>query len=122
MRVRAWFAFALVGAAVLAALPACGGGSSSGAGSGPPLHPTPPPSNLPTHVVVVVQENRTVDNLFHTLPGVDTVSYGMNSKHRRVALEPMPLRSVYDPTHTHQSFTTEYNGGAMNGFDREPIQ
>ena len=77
MRVRAWFAFALAGAGVLAVLPACGGGGSSGAGGGPPLHPTPPPSNLPAHVVVVVQENRTVDNLFHTLPGVDTVALGV---------------------------------------------
>jgi phospholipase C len=122
MRLRAWFAFALAGAGMLAFLPACGGGSSSGAGGGPPLTPTPPPSNLPTHVVVVVQENRTVDNLFHTLPGVDTVAYGMNSKHQRVPLEPMPLRSTYDPAHTHLSFTVEYNGGAMNGFDRERFQ
>jgi len=122
MRVRAWFAFVLSAAPMLATLAACGGGSSSGGGVAPPAHPTQPPSNLPTHVVVVVQENRTVDNLFHTLPGVDTVAYGMNSKNKRVPLKPIPLVTTYDPTHTDLSFTTEYNNGAMNGFDREPIQ
>ncbi len=122
MRARAWFGFAFVGAVVVAGLTACGGGSSAGSG-GPPVGPTtPPPSNLPSHVVVVIQENRSVDNLFHTLPGVDTVDYGMNSKGRRVPLEPTTLRSIYDPTHTHLSFATEYNDGAMNGFDRERIQ
>lgn len=30
------------------------------------------------HVIVVVQENRTVDNLFQGFPGADTVSFGVS--------------------------------------------
>ena len=62
---------------VLAALAAfvlagCGGASSSSPGSGP-LPPLPPAKKGKyfTHVVIVVQENRTFDNLFSTFPGAD---------------------------------------------------
>jgi len=30
------------------------------------------------HVVIIMQENRTVDNLFNGFPGADTVQIGMN--------------------------------------------
>ena len=32
-----------------------------------------------THVVIIIQENRTVDNLFNSLPGADTAQTGLNS-------------------------------------------
>src|SRR5579872_7019943 len=47
--------------------------------------PTPLPTATPTpiskiqHVVIIVQENRSTDNLFHGLPGADTASSGLNS-------------------------------------------
>ncbi len=121
MRCGARFALAPFGAGLLAVLTACGGGGSGGGGQPPGGVPTPLGQHVPTNVIVVVQENRTVDNLFHTLPGVDTVDAGMNSQNRPVPLKPMPLRSYFDPTHTHLSFTVEYNGGLMNGFDNEKI-
>ena len=43
----------------------------------------PRPSGLPSniqHVVIIVQENRSVDNLFHGLPGADTANYGYISR------------------------------------------
>jgi phospholipase C len=64
-------------------------------------------------------ENRTVDNLFHTLPGVDTQDYGLDSNGNQIPLQPMPLAAPYDPGHSHYSFVTEFNNGAINGFDRE---
>jgi phospholipase C len=115
---------ALWGAALMLALvPAagCGGGGGSSGGVGPAPVPTPTasPAKHQRHVVVIVQENRTVDNLFHVLPGVDTQAYGLNSKGQHVALLPVPLQVQYDPDHTHFGFATEYNNGAMNGFDLE---
>jgi phospholipase C len=111
--IAAPFSF-LVAAALFAG---CGGGGSSGPGTSPPT--PPPPANPIQHVVVVVMENRTVDNLFHTLPGVDTVDFGLNSAGEKVTLEAMPLASSYDPDHSHAaSFVTEYNAGSLNGFDK----
>ncbi len=39
-----------------------------------------------THIVYIVQENRSFDNLFRGYPGADTVSSGQNSKVRRSRL------------------------------------
>ena len=43
------------------------------------------------HVIIVVQENRTVDNLFQGLPGANTQSWGLNSQNQEVALQPCSL-------------------------------
>ena len=70
------------------------------------------------HVVIIIQENRTVDNLFNGFPGADTAQFGTNSKGQQIQLLPEPLTAPYDITHSHSSFLTEYNHGSMNGFDR----
>ncbi|MBV8688920.1 MAG: hypothetical protein JOZ59_02330, partial [Candidatus Eremiobacteraeota bacterium] len=80
----------------------------------------PPPSNKIAHVVIIFQENRTPDNLFHGLPGADIANSGLNSQNQVVPLVPVHLSgqlSPYDVDHSHLAFTTEFNGGAMNGFD-----
>ena len=70
------------------------------------------------HVVVVVQENRTVDNLFNGFPGADTVATGMRFG-KPVALQPIALEPSIDPDHSHQGFATDYDNGKMDGFDHE---
>jgi len=70
------------------------------------------------HVVIIYQENRTVDNLFNELPGADTVRSGLNSSGHRVPLRPISLTAPYDLGHLHRSFTIEYNNGHWNGFDK----
>ncbi|MFZ0031119.1 MAG: alkaline phosphatase family protein [Candidatus Cybelea sp.] len=69
------------------------------------------------HVVIIIQENRSVDNLFQFLPGANTQSYGLNSQGQDVPLQPADLAAPYTSGHVHTSFLTEYNNGAMNGFD-----
>jgi phospholipase C len=105
--------FLILAAAALFA--GCGGGGSSG-----PIGPAPTasPGNPIKHVIVVVMENRSVDNLFHTLPGVDTVSTDpVTGK----PLQAMPLAAPYDPDHSHYfGFVGEFNNGAMDGFATEP--
>jgi phospholipase C len=72
------------------------------------------------HIIVIVQENRTVDDLFQFLPGARTQSWGYNSKHQQVALQSALLTAPYDIRHNHRkSWETEYNGGAMDGFDKD---
>ncbi|HTA39415.1 MAG TPA: alkaline phosphatase family protein, partial [Candidatus Acidoferrales bacterium] len=71
------------------------------------------------HVIVIIQENRTMDNMFNGFPNADTVTSGKNSRNKKVALQPQGLEWEYDPDHSHKSLVREYNGGAMNGFDRD---
>lgn len=76
------------------------------------------------HVVVVVQENRTPDNLFHDpvliARGADVASSGMNSAGTRVPLEPSPLGIKYDLSHAHSAFVNMYDEGKMDRADRIP--
>jgi phospholipase C len=74
------------------------------------------------HIVIIVQENRTVDNLFNGFPGADTVRSGLDSNGNVVTLQPRGLAAAYDPYHGHSYFLTEYHKGLMNGFDREAVR
>ena len=40
------------------------------------------------HVIIVVQENRSFDDLFQGYPGADTVASGKNSMGKTIALQP----------------------------------
>lgn len=74
------------------------------------------------HVIIIVQENRTPDNLFQGLPGADIADSGYNSKGVKIALMPRPLDNRYDLDHSHTAFLTEYNSGKMNGWDNVKIR
>jgi phospholipase C len=69
------------------------------------------------HVVIIVQENRSVDDLFQFLRGANTQSYGLNSQNQTVALHREDLAAPYSMGHAHVSWLAEYAHGAMNGFD-----
>jgi len=69
------------------------------------------------HVIIIFQENRTPDNLFHGLPGADIANVGLNSHGAIVKLQPVSMTAPYDLDHSHPGFKTEFNGGKMNGFD-----
>ncbi|HEY1428851.1 MAG TPA: alkaline phosphatase family protein, partial [Candidatus Tumulicola sp.] len=79
------------------------------------------------HVVIVVQENRTVDNLFQGYPGANTVSQGKDSSGQTIKLQPVSLKSVYIIDHSAQAMFTACDGtGKLPGtkcrndaFDKE---
>ncbi|HEY2553887.1 MAG TPA: hypothetical protein VGI15_01450, partial [Candidatus Cybelea sp.] len=52
------------------------------------------------HIVYIVQENRSFDDLFQGYPGADTVSSGKNSKGETIKLQPVPLSHQYDIDHS----------------------
>ena len=95
-------------------LNSCGG---SMAGKQPPL-----PGKI-KHVVIIFQENRTPDNLFHDPVligrGADIASSGQISNGQIVPLTPVSLGTVYDFGHAHESFLRGWNNGQMNGFDKD---
>ncbi len=70
------------------------------------------------HVIIMLQENRSTDNLFHGLPNADTANSGKNSKGKIIPLTSIPLVSNYDLGHGNPAFRAEYDGGKMDGADR----
>jgi len=69
------------------------------------------------HIIIIVQENRTPDNLFQGLPGADIASSGKNKQGQIVPLHAVPLEAPYDIGHSHVSFLKEWDGGKMDGFN-----
>jgi phospholipase C len=77
------------------------------------------------HVVIIFQENRTPDNLFHDpvliARGADIASSGLNSIGQRIPLIPIDLGTTgnkpqnYDLNHAHAAFVSMYDGGKMDG-------
>src|SRR5579863_7991452 len=55
-----------------------------------------------THIVYIVQENRSFNNLFYGYPGAYTVTEGKNSKGQTITLQPSKLGAFYDIDHSVQ--------------------
>jgi phospholipase C len=79
------------------------------------------------HVVIIFQENRSTDNLFHDpvliARGADIASSATNSLGQTVPLTPINLGtqgsdpSSYDLAHFHGAFVAMYDGGKMDGLN-----
>jgi phospholipase C len=123
------FAFAVASGAGLSASPIAGPH-----GIAPPRQPAAPPPALnipgprPTkkgtgkikHVVIILQENRSFDDLFQSYPGADTQPYGFDSNGNKITLQPVPLEASYDINHDITTWLTAYDNGKMDGFNLEP--
>ncbi|HEV2350742.1 MAG TPA: alkaline phosphatase family protein [Terriglobia bacterium] len=84
--------------------------------------PAPPPIIAKiNHVVVIFQENRTPDNLFHGLPNADIADSGLNSAGDTISLTPEPLATNYDLDHSHAAFLKMYDHGKMDGADKVAV-
>jgi phospholipase C len=116
------------GLALLAALAAAAACSSGGGGGTPSVPIEPPPSQGPPqtgpegkylkHVVVIVQENRTFNDIFAGFSGADSTMYGYTHTGAKVKLRPMSFKGP-DIFHDWPNAMSDWNKGAMNGFDRE---
>jgi phospholipase C len=77
------------------------------------------------HVVVIFQENRSLDNLFQDpvliSRGADIASSGVNSLGQTIPLSPIDLGQPaanpqnYDLDHSHDAFVSMYDSGKMDG-------
>jgi phospholipase C len=80
-----------------------------------------------THVVFILQENRSFDNLFAGYPGADTAPSGKNTKGRTIELAPVSLARHYQVDHSAQAMFAACDGTGklpgtkcrMDGFDNE---
>ena len=128
-------------AVTMFALSACGGSLGSSAALG--LHAPSPEDKYGLlvgrhasgiskiqHVVIIIQENRSFDNLFQGFPGADTQSYGYLSNGNKVNLGRIRFETTWDLDHSSTSFFEACNGKGsypgtkcqMNGFDKEYVQ
>ncbi|HZV77780.1 MAG TPA: alkaline phosphatase family protein [Candidatus Babeliales bacterium] len=105
-------------------LAACGAGSPTAPSVGlAPLQSGHPvrrdSSTYITHVVVVIQENRSFDDLFATFSGADGATEGLMetpSGDVKVALKEVNLFEYCDFAHGYLGFLRNYDGGKMDGF------
>jgi phospholipase C len=82
------------------------------------------------HVVIVIQENRSFNNLFYGFPGAKTARYGYDSYNKKVEIEPIGLQKIWDINHDAAAFVAACNGRGsipgtkcrMNGFNNEGWQ
>ena len=80
------------------------------------VHP-PYPRGTIQHIVFVIQENRSVDNLFNGFPGADTVRTGKRHDGSTVRLHVTSIDNPIDMDHTRESFRNAYDGGKVDGWD-----
>jgi phospholipase C len=71
------------------------------------------------HIVFIVKENRSYDNLFGLFPGGDGTRTGRTADGRVVPLRPLP-DVQNDLQHTHHAAVADIAGGAMDGFSTLP--
>jgi phospholipase C len=68
------------------------------------------------HVVFIVQENRSFNNIFKGYPGAKTAKYGYDSSGEKIALKKLSFKSKVDPGHDSGAFFTACNGtGSLPG-------
>ena len=70
------------------------------------------------HIVILIQENRSFDNLFTGFPGADAPSFGYAGK-KRIALHPTPLEDPGNIENNWRDAISGWNRGKMNGFEHE---
>ncbi len=80
-----------------------------------------------SHIIIVVQENRTPDNLFGAhapnspcgtlgdFPGADIVSTGVGNGTSNCNAF-YPLIAGFDPNHQNADWINDFDGGKMDGF------
>ncbi len=118
--------FRVSSAALIAvALVSCGGGSQGAqAGIGlPQLLPDPrhhKSSKYIKHVIVMIQENRSFDNLFARFPGADGAKSGkmrVSGKVHKIKLAEANLDELCDFGHSYAGYAEDYDLGKMDGFN-----
>jgi phospholipase C len=76
-------------------------------------------SGLIQHVVVIIMENRTFNNLFMNYPGALTATQGQKHDGTWITLQPVSLKGYkgMDLCHASYCFKTAYDYGKMDVFD-----
>ena len=103
----------IAASAALIAFAGCSGSASSFDSPGGVATTTPI-----KHVVFIIQENRSFNNLFLGYPGATTQRYGFDQGHRKIALRRQSLSTGWDLSHSAATFFAQCDGrGRLPGTD-----
>ena len=85
--------------------------------------PGAPPAPVPLgkylkHVVIIIQENRSFDNMFSGFPGAEAPQFGYEGK-KKIALHATPLEDPGNIENNWRDSISGWNNGKMNGFAHE---
>ncbi len=81
------------------------------------------------HVIILIQENRSFNNLFYGYKGAKTAKFGYDSNGNKIKLLPISIATSWDLDHSSTSFFAACNGTGsipgtncqMNGFNNEYV-
>lgn len=121
-------AFVTIVLVAVGCLAGCNGGTSSAIPSSAagaakrisPLRQRPSGSTPIKHIVLIVQENRTFNNLFATFPGGNGQTFGYESvsgHDQRIDLKEVSLAGQRNLNHSYTGFLIAYDNGVMDGFN-----
>jgi phospholipase C len=71
------------------------------------------------HIVIIMQENRSFDNMFYKYPGANYATQGMGKNGTVYPLKPINLGWLHDLNHYHYQFLEDYDNGKNDGFDQQ---
>ena len=74
------------------------------------------------HVVIIIQENRKLDNIFAGYPGADAPTYGYKHDGTKVALQAIKFLPHANLNHTFGASVRDYDNGKMDDFDEQDPQ
>ncbi|MBV8724472.1 MAG: hypothetical protein JO350_03950 [Candidatus Eremiobacteraeota bacterium] len=114
---KAQLLFAAV--ALPGALISCGKAVTLPSGASPQ---TDSPGSYIQHVVIVVQENHSFDNLFAKFPGADGATIGKTSNGATVELKESKLYSAKILGHGHRDFVKDYHHAKMDGWNLDCVK
>lgn len=69
------------------------------------------------HIVIIIQENRSFDNMFRGYPNADYATSGKMSNGTPVPLTPTSFETT-DVSHLYTDAINDYDGGKMDGFNK----
>ena len=69
------------------------------------------------HVVIIVQENRSFENLFAGFPGADAPTFGLNANGKKIPLQTVHFLPLVNVNHDFQPAIHSWDHGKMDGFN-----
>ena len=105
----------------LGAIAGCSGGNGNASGSALPAaragsHVRKASSQAISHIVIVMQTNRSFDNLFATFPGANGATEGKMWGGQSIQLKKTNLYNPKLYENSRAAFLVDYDGGAMDGW------
>ena len=71
------------------------------------------------HVVFIIQEGRSFNNLFMGFKGARTEHHGYDANGNKVELKPLPLAQKWGIDHYAAAYVTDYDNGKLDGWNNE---